>query len=48
MEQKGVTKEEINTKLSNGSLRLGMREGDLDAGIVSVSNAVGLIKNIKS
>lgn len=48
MEQNGVTKEEINTKLSNGSLRLGMREGNLDAGIVSVSNAVGLIKSIKS
>jgi Dioxygenases related to 2-nitropropane dioxygenase len=48
MEQNGATKEEINTRLGDGGLRIGMREGNLDAGITSVSNAVGLIKSIKS
>lgn len=49
MDQNGATREEINTRMGDvGGIRVGMLEGNLDRGINSVSNAIELIKDIKS
>jgi enoyl-[acyl-carrier protein] reductase II len=49
MDQNGASSEEINKRMGAiGGIRAGMLEGDLDNGINSVSNAIELIKDIKS
>ncbi|MDR3597648.1 nitronate monooxygenase [Clostridium sp.] len=49
MDQNGATREEINARMGDvGGIRVGMLEGNLDNGINSVSNAIELIKDIKS
>lgn len=47
LSQNGASREELEQKLGNGAIRVGMLEGNLDAGINTVSNAIGLIKEIK-
>lgn len=48
MEENRATISEINTKLGNGGIRIGMLEGDLDNGINTVSSSIELIKDIAS
>lgn len=48
MAQNGATTLEINTRLGDGSIRLGMLEGNIDSGINTVSSAIELIKDIPS
>lgn len=49
MDQNGASSEEINKRMGSiGGIRAGMLEGNLDNGINSVSNAIELIKDIKS
>lgn len=49
MTDAGVSHEEINAQISPGGiLRVGMLEGKMDEGVVSVGNGIDLIKDIKS
>lgn len=48
MGQNGATREEINTRMGDGGIRVGMLEGKLANGINTFSNAIELITDIKS
>lgn len=49
MDEAGVSSQEITQKIKeSGGLKTAMLDGNLDEGIVTVSSAIGLIKEIKA
>ena len=49
MDKAGATNEELGRKMGGfANLRIGMLEGDMDAGYVSVGNGISHIHEIKS
>lgn len=49
MDEAGVSDREISKKIQeSGDLKTAMLDGKLDEGIVTVSSAIGLIKEIKA
>ena len=48
MARSGATKEELAARMGDGAIRTGMLEGNLEAGITTISNAAGLIRDVKS